>query len=173
MIRFVTAVAMLSLAATTFATAAEEHHGAPAGHPAARPAARPMARPAPHAGAPHAAAGRPAAAAAAGRPGPRPGFAGRPGAGPHGGALSWRGHNINRVHASPFAYPHGYGYRRWAVGATLPGLFLTPDYYYTDWAGLGLTPPDPGFQWVRYGPDLLLVNVSTGQVVDVLYGVFY
>jgi Ni/Co efflux regulator RcnB len=36
-----------------------------------------------------------------------------------------------------------------------------------------LEPPPPGFQWVRYGPDLLLVNVVTGQVADVAYGVFY
>jgi Ni/Co efflux regulator RcnB len=59
------------------------------------------------------------------------------------------------------------------VGAILPPLFLTPAYYYTDWAGLGLPPPEPGFQWVQYGPDLLLVNVATGRVVDVAYGVFY
>ena len=47
------------------------------------------------------------------------------------------------------------------------------DYWYADWATLGLAPPEPGFQWVRYGPDLLLVNVTTGQVVDVAYDVFY
>jgi Ni/Co efflux regulator RcnB len=29
-----------------------------------------------------------------------------------------------------------------------------------------------GYQWVRYGPDLLLVDIATGQVVDVRYGVF-
>jgi Ni/Co efflux regulator RcnB len=50
---------------------------------------------------------------------------------------------------------------------------LTPAYYYTNWAALGLPPPEPGFQWVQYGPDLLLVNVATGRVVDVAYGVFY
>jgi len=77
------------------------------------------------------------------------------------------------VHAAPFVYPGGWGYRRWGVGMMLPGLFLAPLYYYADWAGLGLPPPQPGFQWVRYGPDLLLVDVSTGQVVDVVYGAFY
>ena len=55
----------------------------------------------------------------------------------------------------------------------LPGLFLMPAYFYADWATLGLPPPQPDFQWVRYGPDLLLVNVTTGQVVDAVYGVFY
>jgi hypothetical protein len=100
--------------------------------------------------------------------GPHPG--GPPG---HPGGFMFRGHPFNPVHISPFIYPHGWAYRRWIIGATLPALFLAPAYYYAEWAGLGLPPPDPGFQWVRYGPDLLLVNVGTGQVVDVVYGAFY
>ncbi|MGB6534933.1 MAG: RcnB family protein [Xanthobacteraceae bacterium] len=93
--------------------------------------------------------------------------------GPHG-PLLWRGHSIHRVHfAHPWVYPPGWGYRRWAVGAVLPALFLAPAYYYSGWANLGLTAPPPGYQWVQYGPDLLLVNVSTGQVADTVYGVFY
>jgi Ni/Co efflux regulator RcnB len=86
--------------------------------------------------------------------------------------VTFRGRPINRVHLAPFVYPNGWAYRRWAVGAILPPLFLAPAYYYTDWATLGLDPPQPGFQWVRYGPDLLLVNVTTGAVVDTVYGVF-
>ena len=86
----------------------------------------------------------------------------------------WRGHAIHRVpFAHPWVYPAGWGYRRWVIGATLPALFLAPAYYYSGWATLGLTAPPPGCQWVQYGPDLLLVNVSTGQVLDVVYGVFY
>ena len=90
-----------------------------------------------------------------------------------GGQFMFRGHPFNRVHLSPFAYPPGYAYRRWEAGGVLPPLFLVPAYYYTDWATLGLEPPPPGAQWVRYGPDLLLVDVSSGQVLDVAYGVFY
>jgi hypothetical protein len=97
--------------------------------------------------------------------GPHPG-------GPGGPQFSFHGRMFNRVHLAPFAYPHGWGYRRWAVGVALPALFLAPAYYYADWATLGLAPPQPGFQWVRYGPDLLLVDVNSGQVVDVAYGVF-
>jgi Ni/Co efflux regulator RcnB len=97
--------------------------------------------------------------------GPRPGLAGPPG----GHQFTWHGREFHRVHLAPFVYPGGWGYRRWAVGAVLPPLFLTPDYYYADWATLGLDPPQPGFQWVRYGPDLLLVNVTTGEVVETIY----
>jgi hypothetical protein len=110
--------------------------------------------------------------------GPRPGrppgpgeFRGRPG-GPTGRFL-YHGRPFNRVHLAPFVYPRGWAYRRWAIGAVLPPLFLAPAYYYSGWAALGLPPPQPGFQWVRYGPDLLLVNVTTGQVVDTVYGAFY
>jgi Ni/Co efflux regulator RcnB len=37
---------------------------------------------------------------------------------------------------------------------------------------MGLYAPPPGFVWVRFGPDLLLVNRHTGQIADVIYGAF-
>jgi Ni/Co efflux regulator RcnB len=52
-------------------------------------------------------------------------------------------------------------------------VFLSSAYYFTNYAALGLDPPPFGYQWVRYGPDVLLVNVRTGQVMDVEYNVFY
>lgn len=88
------------------------------------------------------------------------------------GQFVFRGHPFNRVHVAPFVYPPGFTYRRWAAGAMLPPLFLVPAYYYADWATLGLEPPPPNAQWVRYGPDLLLVDVNTGEVLDVAYGAF-
>jgi hypothetical protein len=106
--------------------------------------------------------------------GPAPAFAHGPHFPPPGSPhFSFHGHDFNRVHVHPFVYPNGWAYREWAVGAVLPPLFLAPDYYYPEWAALGLEPPPPGAQWVRYGPDLLLVDVNSGQVLDVAYGVFY
>jgi len=161
MLRIVAIIAAFALAAPTLAAAQEHHEGKP---PPGKPAGRP---PGPPPGAPH---GPPPGGA-------RPGFVGHPGgpgfAGHPGGPMVWHGHPVTRVHVAPFLYPPGWGYRRWAVGAALPPLFLAPAYYYSGWATLGLPPPEPGFQWVRYGPDLLLVNVATGQVVDVIYDAFY
>lgn len=77
-----------------------------------------------------------------------------------------------RIHARRFVYPRGYAYRRWAVGALLPRVFLAPAYYYAGYAALGLYAPRTNYQWVRYGPDLLLVNIATGNVIDIRYGVF-
>jgi len=154
--RMLTIAAMFALALPSLSAAEEPHH--PPGKPGgAKPAPHgPMG--APHPGGPH---------------GPPPGLHGGPVAGPHGGPLTFRGHEIHRAHLAPFAYPPGYRYQRWAAGMALPALFLVPAYFYADWAALGLVAPEAGFQWVRYGPDLLLVNVTTGQVVDAVYGVFY
>jgi len=59
------------------------------------------------------------------------------------------------------------------VGTILPPLFWSsPTYYYDDWDALGLPPPDPGFQSIEFGPDSLLVNTATGEVVQVFPGAF-
>lgn len=81
--------------------------------------------------------------------------------------------HVTRVHATTFRYPSGYRYQRWSAGGILPSIFLSNSYYYNNWYDLGFGPPPRGDAWVRYGPDLLLVNIRTGRVVDVVYGVFY
>jgi|SRR5579862_3147773 len=150
-------IAMVMFAVPTFAVAQEhrdEHHPPPA-----RPAPRPAIVPHGPAVVPHVVPG----------PGPHVG----PGPGGHA-EFVFRGRPFHPApFARPWVYPPGWGYRRWGVGMVLPPLFLAPAYFYADYAALGLPPPEPGFQWVQYGPDLLLVNLATGQVVDVAYGVFY
>lgn len=87
----------------------------------------------------------------------------------HGHNYAW--HPVAYPH--PWVYPSGYAYRLWVLGDVLPEVFWrTPTYYYADWALMGLPPPEPGFQYVEYGPDLLLVNVTTGAVVQVFPGAF-
>jgi hypothetical protein len=105
--------------------------------------------------------------------GPGPGEFRGPRSGGPPGRFVYHGRPFNPVHVAPFVYPRGWGYRRWVIGAVLPPLFLASAYYYSGWAALGLPPPQPGFQWMRYGPDLLLVNVTSGEVVDTVYGAFY
>lgn len=117
------------------------------------------------------------------RPHPAPPHGGRPGyhrpppfaqpLPPRGNQFWHRGNYFNRLRGPAFAYPPGWYYRRWAIGAVLPPLFLSPAYFYPGWAALGLEPPPPGYAWVRFGPDLLEVNLSTGEVEDGVYGVFY
>jgi Ni/Co efflux regulator RcnB len=91
---------------------------------------------------------------------------------PRGNQFWHRGQYYGRIRGPAFAYPPGWQYRRWTIGAQLPPLFLAPSYYYQGWAALGLEAPPPGYSWVRFGPDLLEVNLTTGEVEDVVYGVF-
>lgn len=97
-------------------------------------------------------------------------------AGGAGRAVATRYHPGNwhgrAVAGGVYHYPHGYTYHRWVVGRPLPRAFLAPAYFYAGYAALGLIAPPPNYQWVRYGPDLLLVDLSTGNVVDIRYGVF-
>lgn len=85
----------------------------------------------------------------------------------------WRGKWFGRYRAPAYAYPRGYSYRYWRIGDFLPLLFLSNQYYFDNYGQLGLEVPPPGYRWVRYGPDLLLVNARTGAVEDVVYGAFY
>lgn len=91
---------------------------------------------------------------------------------PRGNSFYYGGRYYNRVHGGAWAWPQGYGYRRFYVGGILPGIFLGSAFIYANYATLGLAPPPPGFVWVRYGPDLVLVNQATGEIVNVAYGVF-
>jgi hypothetical protein len=176
-LRGLVVAAMFGVAAPTLALAQQppkdQHRGSPPPHPAFKPAFVPHG---PVGGGPPP-GGPPPGSAYPG--GPPPGFAHPAGPssafahGPGSPQFTYRGRNFNRVHINPFIYPPGWAYRQWAIGALLPPLFLTPDYYYPEWAQLGLEPPPPGAQWVRYGPDLLLVDINSGQVLDVAYGVFY
>jgi len=77
------------------------------------------------------------------------------------------------IHGPPFRYPPGFGYRRWSSGLFLPRTFIAPPFFYDNFMPLGLAQPPFGFRWIRYGPDLLLVDVTTGRIADVVYGVFW
>ena len=71
----------------------------------------------------------------------------------------------------PLANPNEWGYRPAGVASALPYVFLAPTYGDSYWATLGLRPPPPGYQWVRSGPDLLLVNINNGHIAETRFDV--
>lgn len=75
-------------------------------------------------------------------------------------------------HIGPYHAPAGFRYRRWAYGEILPRLYWAPGYWLTDYWLFGLDVPPVGFEWVRYGPDALLIDVHSGEVIQVVYGRF-
>ncbi|HEY1935498.1 MAG TPA: RcnB family protein [Acetobacteraceae bacterium] len=147
--------------------AGQERQGGRPAAPANRPGPGAPQRPAP-AASPRQVQGRPVGRPAAGRPSmvaqPLP---------PRGNQFWHRGQYYTRIRGPAFRYPPGWAYRRWTIGARLPALFLAPAYFYAGWAALGLAAAPPGYAWVRYGPDILEINLGTGEVEDVIYGVFY
>ena len=105
-------------------------------------------------------------------------FAGRGG---HAG----RTHNnafdsLRRVFNAPHHYhqggynrPHGWYAHRWSYGEFLPALFFGRNYWISDYSDFDLSDPPPGTTWVRYGDDALLIDEYTGEVIQVVYGIFY
>jgi Ni/Co efflux regulator RcnB len=77
-----------------------------------------------------------------------------------------------RFHVAPRPQPRGWYYRSWTYGQFLPLAWLLPTYY-LNWGAYGLPEPPIGCEWVQEGPDALLIDVWTGEVLSVYRGVFY
>jgi len=91
--------------------------------------------------------------------------------GENGPKFKYKGRSYIAVNAPRFVYPRGWGYRHWVAGTFLPTIFIAEPYF-IDFAWIGLPPPPPGYRWVRYGPDAVLVDVYTRRITDVAYDVF-
>lgn len=72
----------------------------------------------------------------------------------------------------PYAAPADWRYRQWRFGEILPAPFWAERYRIADFWLFGLDVPPAGFEWVRYGPDAILIDVGTGEVIQVDYGLF-
>lgn len=79
----------------------------------------------------------------------------------------------HRYHAGEWQGPAGYSYHRWAFGQKLPAAYYVREYWIGSFAMYGLMVPPPGTAWVRYGPDAILVERDTGEILRVEYGIFY
>lgn len=79
-----------------------------------------------------------------------------------------RRYNVGRYYA-----PSGYRYHRFRYGDRLPRIYFGSRFWLSDFFRFGLFAPPPGLIWVRYGPDALLIDRYTGEIVQVRYNVFY
>jgi len=79
------------------------------------------------------------------------------------------------IFRSPYYAPrgYGYGYNRLSIGGLLDQIFWGRDYWIGDPYEYRLPPAPYGTQWVRYYNDVVLVDVYTGEVVDVIYDFFW
>jgi len=76
-------------------------------------------------------------------------------------------------HLPVYTRPQGWYVHRWVYGDRLPPAFFARNYWLGDWAMFGLMPPPDGCVWVRVGDDALLIDEYDGEVIQVVYGLFY
>jgi len=67
----------------------------------------------------------------------------------------------------------GYSYSRLYVGIFLDSLFYSSRYWIDDPWYYRLPPAYGPYRWVRYYDDALLVDIYTGEVIDVIYDFFW
>lgn len=70
-------------------------------------------------------------------------------------------------------YGYGYGYNRLSIGGLLDEIFWGRNYWISDPWQYRLPAAPYGTQWVRYYNDVVLIDVYTGEVVDVIYDFFW
>ena len=84
----------------------------------------------------------------------------------------YRDHHRSRFHLGFYIDPFGWGYQPFSIGYR-----LWPNYYgnqyWIDPALYGLPYPPPGAAWVRYYNDVLLIDLYSGTVLDVIPGFFW
>ena len=86
----------------------------------------------------------------------------------------YRSANRYRYHLPRYYSPYrGYGYSRFSIGFFLEPLFYSSRYWIADPWYYRLPPAYPGTRWVRYYDDALLVDVYSGEVIDVIYSFFW
>ena len=85
----------------------------------------------------------------------------------------WRDRNRTIFRVGIYYDPFGYSYRPLSVGFTLSSGYYAPNYWLNDPYEYRLPPAYGSYRWVRYYNDAVLVDIYTGQVVDVLQGFFW
>ena len=89
---------------------------------------------------------------------------------------NWREHR--RRHRSLFRLgfyydPFGWNYRPYQIGWRLWPSYYSSRYWINDPWQYRLPYAPPGYRWVRYHDDAILVDTWSGQVVDVIYSFFW
>ena len=69
--------------------------------------------------------------------------------------------------------PFGWNYRRWSVGSHIWPSYYRSRFWLNDPWQYRLPPAYGPYRWVRYWDDALLVNIYTGEVVDVIHNFFW
>jgi Ni/Co efflux regulator RcnB len=75
-------------------------------------------------------------------------------------------------HVGPYHRPPGWTAHQWHYGEILPRAYWASQFILADYWLFALEVPPAGYEWVRDGADAMLVNIDTGEILQVEYGVF-
>lgn len=87
----------------------------------------------------------------------------------------WRAANRGAFHLPRYYAPYGWnrGYNRFSVGVILSSVLFAQNYWINDPWAYRLPEADGDLRWVRYYNDALLVDLYSGEVVDVIHDMFW
>ncbi|MGQ0558778.1 MAG: RcnB family protein [Sphingosinicella sp.] len=87
---------------------------------------------------------------------------------------SWRFRNRSLFRLGSYYSPYrNHRYSRFSIGFYLDPGFYGRNYWVNDPWYYRLPPAPPGTQWIRYYDDVLLVDIYSGYVIDVIYDFFW
>ena len=86
---------------------------------------------------------------------------------------NWRRHHRSHFHFGFYSDPFGWDYFRYGIGWRMWPSYYRNSFWLNDPWRYRLPPAYGPYRWIRYYDDALLVNIYTGQVVDVEYDVFW
>ena len=86
---------------------------------------------------------------------------------------NYRNHHRSRFHLGLYIDPFGWGYQPYSIGWRLWPSYYSQSYWINDPWMYRLPYAPPGYVWVRYWNDALLVDTWSGTVVDVIPGFFW
>ena len=84
-----------------------------------------------------------------------------------------RRHHRSWFHLGFYYDPFGWGYNPYQIGWRLWPSYYSSNYWINDPWQYRLPYAPPGTRWVRYYDDAILVDMWSGQVVDVIYNFFW
>jgi len=89
------------------------------------------------------------------------------------GWQDYRNHNRNIYRLPRYQGHYGYSYRRWSPGYRFDPWVYSSSYWIDDPFYYRLPPAYGDYRWVRYFDDVALVDIRTGEIVDIIYSFFF
>ena len=84
-----------------------------------------------------------------------------------------RHHHHSLFHLGLYYDPFGWGYQPYSIGWRMWPSYYRSNYWLNDPWQYRLPYAPPGTRWIRYYDDAILIDMWSGQVVDVIYNFFW